>query len=102
MIMSIISCIFAVLGILGFYFGNITLTYIGAIIGVIENIIAFSIGEQKGFSTLIIAGIIAYFISFNSIPFIIALSICICFENVICFVLGLILFGIIMGIQLKN
>ena len=90
MILGIVVFIVCLCGIFGFYDGNLAITYIGFALGIIEHIIGVVTGQSKGFSTLGIAFWFAVGGSLAGNNFLEMLAICVCFENVICFGLGLI------------
>ena len=92
MVLGLIIFIVCLLGIVGFYEGNLTLTYLGMILGIIEHIIGITTGQEKGLTTLWLAFWLAVGGTFAGNNFFEMLAICVCFENVICFGLGLLLF----------
>lgn len=85
MIMCIISTIFGVLGIVGYYFGTVWLLYLGGAFTVLENLRGFITGQLKTLSVLIFSAFTGWCLThtFNGI------CLGICFENVICGILGM-------------
>lgn len=101
MIVAVIVFIFCVLGIYGYYDGNFLLTYIGAMLWIIQEFIGISTSQQKGCTTTIISMLIGIALTIAGNNFFQSISVCLCFENVICFVGGLI-FMLIMSLSLKK
>lgn len=91
MIIGTVVFIFCILGIYGYYSGNLFLTYLGLILAVLEHVIGISTGEEKGLTSVWIAFFCALVMTFAGNNFIKSIAICMCFENVICFVLGMIM-----------
>lgn len=101
MVIGFVVFIFCILGIYGYFDGNIILTYIGLILAVLEHIWGITSGQQKGFSTGWIAIICAIGMSCGGYNILESIAICMCFENVIIFSLGILLF-IVTGIAMSK
>ncbi len=99
MLVGFIGFIFAVLGIYGFYTANIVLLYLGMSFTILEHIIGIISGQQKGLGTVWLALFICLILIINGVNWLQSIAICLCFENVISFVLGLILLLIVGKIQ---
>ena len=91
MIIGIISTIFSSLGIYGFFCGNMLLLYLGFLSVIIEHIVGIYTGQEKSLGTVWIAILISFGMMANGINWLQAISVCLCFEGTICFVLGLLL-----------
>lgn len=93
MIIPIISIGLGILGVYGFFSGNIIFIMIGGIYGFIENLIGIFSGQQKSLSTAIIACIIGsiYAIS-KGLPIWFGILIGLCFETTIVGLIGLSMF----------
>lgn len=96
MIIGVVVTIFCALGIYGYFGGIIFLTYIGAVLSIIEQFIEISTGRQIGCPTVWILILLALGITAAGNNFFESLAICLCFENVIFFVGGIILLGVMM------
>lgn len=101
MIIGAIVFIFCILGVYGYFNSNIFLTYLGLILAVAEHIWGITSGQQKGFSTGWLAVICAIGMTCSGNNLLESIAICMCFENVIVFGLGVILF-VITGVAMKN
>lgn len=101
MIIGLIVFIFCTLGVYGYYDGNIALTYIGFGLAIIEHIIGISSGAEKGATTIILSILCALGMAFAGNNLIESIAICLCFENVISFVFGIIIM-LIMGKTISN
>jgi len=89
MVLGIICTVLGILGVFGFFSGNLTFIFIGGISGLVENIIGISSGQQKSLMTAIIAVIIGIIYSSSiGLPFWIGVLIGLCFESAIIGVLG--------------
>lgn len=91
MIIGIIVFIFCVLGIFGYFDGNILLTYIGFAFASIEHVLGIYTGAEKGLTTVWMAALCAFGMAIAGNNLIESIAICLCFENVISFSLGVIL-----------
>ena len=93
MILGLVSSIVAAAGIVGFFTGFYWLTFLGCIIAIVVYVVGLVSGSLKsgGLTTLFIAIIIAVILSINGLPFLLSVALCICFENVVLFLAGLIL-----------
>ena len=99
---GIVSALMSIIGIIGFFSEALFLTYIAAVVCVIENIFGVVTGQQKSFSTLIIAIIIGIGVAMgNQMEILDGVAIAVCFENVIMQVGGLILI-LVIGSTLKK
>lgn len=103
MIIGIIVFILSSLGIYGFFIGNYTFTTIALIAIIIEYILGFLTGQSKGFGVTFWLSIIIGIILSNNMGLSIwaCISVCLCFENVILFPIGLIML-VIFSKKLKN
>ena len=91
MILGICSTIFAGLGIYGFFNDNLTLLYIGMGCVILEHLIGILSKQQKSLTTVWLALLASFGMMAGGIYWLEALALCLCFEGVICFVLGLIM-----------
>lgn len=101
MILGICSTIFAGLGIYGFFNDNLTLLYIGMGCVILEHLIGIMSGEQKGLSTVWLSLLASFGMMAGGLPWLESFAVCLCFEGVIAFVLGVILL-IFIGYKTKN
>lgn len=102
MILGIISTIFAGLGIYGFFSGNLFWLEIGMICVIIEHIIGIVKKEQKSLNTVWIALLVSFGLMAGGVNPFEAIAICLCFEGVICFVLGLVIMILFYNMQKNN
>ena len=94
MILGVISTILGVLGVFGFFSGNLILVLIGGISGLVENIIGISSGQQKSLMTSIIAVILGIIYSSSiGLTFWVGALIGLCFESAIMGILGWVSFA---------
>lgn len=91
MILGAITTIVSILGIIGFYINNFILLYLGLFSAIIEHSIGIYTGEEKSLITVWFALLIALGFIFSGMNWLKAIAICLCFENVLCFILGSIL-----------
>ena len=70
------------------------MTYIGFALAVIEHIIGIYTGEEKGLTTVWLSILCALGMTFAGNNLFESIAICLCFENVICFGLGIILVAV--------
>ena len=100
MIMGIISTVFAILGLVGFYSNIPLLLYLGAGFNVLENLRGFFTGQLKSLSTLLFSMFVGWLFVRNFY------GVCagVCFENVIITLLSIPLYiaNIIALIKLKK
>lgn len=98
MILNIITFIFSILGIIGFYNNNDILLYIGMVMVLFEMIIGILSGQLRTIGTYILASIIGVIFTQNIIK---GIAIGLCFESVIMTIGGWLLL-ILGAIFLKN
>ena len=87
----IIAFIFCIIGIVGFFNDIMWLTYLGMGIAIVDHILGIASGAQKSLTTLWIALLVSVLVSGSCNSLLDAVAICIWFENVICFSLGILL-----------
>jgi len=97
-IVFVLSCF----GIYGFFCGNLTLLYVGFGAVCLEHFMGISSGAEKGITTIIIALLVAVAMILKGYSVLISIAICMCFESVICFLLGLILITFLGIASIKN
>lgn len=88
MILGIISFVFGLLGIYGFFINNLFLLFLGMGITILEHAIGIFAGGQKGLTTIWLSLLCSFGMAIGGYNWIQAIAICLCFENVICFILG--------------
>lgn len=88
-IFSIITFIFSVLGAYGFFVDNMFLIYIGFSMVIIE--IIFEAITGQNLFTVWLALLISIGLIFGGVNWFKAITICLCFENILCFLTGTIL-----------
>ena len=97
MIIGIIGFILSSLGIYGFYSEHFILMYIGMIATISEHIIGIITKQARNNGVLGWVLAISIFLMLRGMNWLVAISICLCFENVIMFALGSIM--MIIGIM---
>lgn len=97
MIMGIISTIFAILGLVGFYSDIPFLLYLGAGFNVLEILIEFFMGQLKSLSTLLLSMFIGWLLvkNFHGI------CVGVCFENVVLTILSIPLYIVNISTLMK-
>lgn len=91
MILNIITFIFSILGIIGFYNNSTTLLFLGMVIVLLEIIIEFLSGQLKTLTTCILAIIIGIICTKDIL---VGTAIGLCFESVIMSFSGWLLLGL--------
>ncbi len=91
MILGIVTSIFAGLGIYGFFNDSLTLLYIGMGFVIFEHLVGILSGQQRGFSTAWLALFISFGLMISGVYWLEAIAVCLCFEGLICFILGLLM-----------
>lgn len=87
----IIAFIFCIIGIVGFFNDIMWLTYVGMGLAIVDHLLGVVSGAQKSLTTLWIALFVSVLVSGACNSLLDAVAICICFENIICFSLGILL-----------
>lgn len=90
MILSIIIAILCGVGIYGFYNGMIILTYVGMVAAILEVVIGIVSGELKSLSSIWFCVLLAIGATFAGQNFFSSLAICLCYENIIMWIAGII------------
>lgn len=96
MILGTFISIFCLVALINYFNGTTFLIFIGLTLDIIETIILIYTKQLKNLTTKWLAILIALGMTFGGANLFEAISLCICFENVICFVLGLILIIIVL------
>ena len=95
MIIGLIVFIFSCVGIYGYFNEIFILTYIVTILCVIEEFIGIGSEQQKGFFAIPLSIMFGIGAKVAGKSFLLSSSIFMCFENVITFIFGVVLFVII-------
>lgn len=88
MIISIIVFIFCVLGVYGNYNNNLTFLYVGSGVAILETILELFSGQARNLTTQWLAILMGCGMAMAGESLIRSIALCLCFENVIMFVLG--------------
>lgn len=90
MLLSIITFIVCLAGVIGFYNGLFYLTIIGGIVNWLENLLGRITGELHSLFTIILTTIIGVFLASNEYYFDFnVLCLVICYENIVMMLLGI-------------
>lgn len=95
MILGIIVFILSSLGIYGFFTNNLFFLYIALVAIILEYLIGYFSAQLKSLAPIWLTFIVAFGMICAGFNWLIAISICLCFENVILFILGIIMMIII-------
>lgn len=91
MIVGTVSTIFSLLGIYGFFAGNLFLLYLGMICVILEHGIGIFSGQEKGLTTVWLALFASLVMMARGTNWLQSIALCLCFESTIMFILGFLL-----------
>ena len=85
------TTILSILGVIGFFIDNSIMLYIGMFAVIIEDIIGFATKKLKSLSSLFVTILIGILLSFLGIDILKSIALCICIEQIIMIIGGIIL-----------
>lgn len=95
MILGIIVFILSSLGIYGFFTNNLYFLHIALVAIILEYLIGYFSGQLKKLMPPYFTLIAIFYMICAGFNWLIAISVCLCFENVILFILGIIMMIIV-------
>lgn len=89
MLFFLITLIFSIIGLVGFYNSNYTLTIIAAVLYILENLRGYFTGQLKSLSTIFWAAFIGFIIGKANNNIFPTICVALCYEDIIMSVLSI-------------